>query len=543
MPVPFLDSIDLTTNEIQNASFQKLAADPASPAQGRFWYHAGDDHLIVRNASARRIVPFATIVNPSALTVGGTVAIGSSGDASRSDHVHAMPGLATTSTDGFLSATFWNRLNDATASPTASKLILRDTSGRAQVADPVAGQDIATYSWAMSAITSARSGLAFKDPVRAILRVPTPAATYNSGTKRLTASANAALGTIDGVSGWAVGERLALGGQATQSQNGLYVIIQVGSVGLPWILERTADFGGPGAPAGDIYSGAFFIVEEGTDYGDTKFICTSNAVTIDTTAIVFAPDSSFQVDNSTIQVNAQGDIEVKDAGISYAKIQNMTACSILGRSANSSGVPAAIAAAANNTVLSREGDALAFTDVSNAMLAPMSARTVKVNATNDPAVPTDLQAAGASQILMANAAGTGLEFSTVRTAGIADGAVTYAKIQSVAAQYRVLGRISAGAGVVEELTPANLRTLLVSDISTNKQAVKKFTIGDGTSTTITITHNFGTQNIVDVSFKRISDQARVYVGWTSPTTNTVVVTFGSAPAASSIEAYIHFIPV
>lgn len=542
MPVPFLDSIDLTTNEIQNASFQKLAADPASPAQGRFWYHTGDDHLIVRNASARRIVPFATIVNPSALTVGGTVAIGSSGDASRSDHVHAMPGLATTSTDGFLSATFWNRLNDATASPTAGKLILRDVSGRAQVADPVAGQDIATYSWAVQQIALAKQGLAWKLPVRTIYTTNLAGA-YAAGTKRLTASANGVFPTNDGVASFAIGDRVALNGQTTGTQKGLFVLIDVGSAGTPWILERSSDFGGPGSVAGDIYAGAFFIVKEGAEYGDTSWVCSNDTVTIDTTAITFQQDVKAAVDNTTIEVNSSGNMQVKDGGISYAKIQSMAACSILGRSANSSGVPAAIAAAANNTVLSREGDVLAFTDVSNAMLAPMSARTVKVNATNASAVPTDLQAASASQILMANAAGTGLEFSTVRTAGINDGAVTYAKIQNVAAQYRVLGRISTGAGVVEALTPANLRTLLVSDISTDKQAVKKFTIGDGTSTTITITHNFGTQNIVDVSFKRISDQARVYVGWTSPTTNTVIATFGSAPAASSIEAYIHFIPV
>ena len=43
---------------------------------------------------------------------------------------------------------------------------------------------------------------------------------------------------------------------------------------------------------------------------------------------------------------------------------------------------------------------------------------------------------------------------------IAEDAVTYAKIQNVSATDRILGRDSAGAGVIEEITPANLRTMI-----------------------------------------------------------------------------------
>jgi hypothetical protein len=43
---------------------------------------------------------------------------------------------------------------------------------------------------------------------------------------------------------------------------------------------------------------------------------------------------------------------------------------------------------------------------------------------------------------------------------IDDDAVTYAKIQNVSATDRVLGRDSSGAGVIEEITPANLRTMI-----------------------------------------------------------------------------------
>jgi hypothetical protein len=53
---------------------------------------------------------------------------------------------------------------------------------------------------------------------------------------------------------------------------------------------------------------------------------------------------------------------------------------------------------------------------------------------------------------------------------IADDAVTYAKMQDVSATDRVLGRDSSGAGVVEEITPANLRTMInVEDGATADQ--------------------------------------------------------------------------
>jgi hypothetical protein len=69
------------------------------------------------------------------------------------------------------------------------------------------------------------------------------------------------------------------------------------------------------------------------------------------------------------------------------------------------------------------------------------------------------------------------------TSTIQNSAVTYAKIQNVSAQHRVLGRISTAAGVVEELTPENMVTL-INQASTAIAATKggtgqtSYTIGD-----------------------------------------------------------------
>jgi hypothetical protein len=57
----------------------------------------------------------------------------------------------------------------------------------------------------------------------------------------------------------------------------------------------------------------------------------------------------------------------------------------------------------------------------------------------------------ADQVLVINTAGTGLAFGTVATGGIANDAVTYAKMQNVSATNKLLGRTSAGAGDPEEI--------------------------------------------------------------------------------------------
>ena len=63
------------------------------------------------------------------------------------------------------------------------------------------------------------------------------------------------------------------------------------------------------------------------------------------------------------------------------------------------------------------------------------------------------------------ATGTFTQSGTTRV--FADGAVTYAKIQNVSAADKILGRVTTGAGDIEELTPAQIRTMInVEDGST-----------------------------------------------------------------------------
>ena len=72
--------------------------------------------------------------------------------------------------------------------------------------------------------------------------------------------------------------------------------------------------------------------------------------------------------------------------------------------------------------------------------------------------------------------------------------------------------------------------------------IAQFTVGDGTSTTITITHGLSTLNIVAVHLRRVADKKSVAVAWTAPTLSTVVLgPFSTPPAASSLVASILYI--
>lgn len=73
---------------------------------------------------------------------------------------------------------------------------------------------------------------------------------------------------------------------------------------------------------------------------------------------------------------------------------------------------------------------------------------------------------------------------TLPTANIADGAVTYAKIQNVSATDKILGRSTAGAGVVEEITCTSAARSILDDTSVGAIAT---TLGLGTGNSPTFT--------------------------------------------------------
>lgn len=195
---------------------------------------------------------------------------------------------------------------------------------------PTADGDAANKSY----VDAATQGLDVKDSVRvATTTAGTLASDFENGD------------TVDGVT-LATGDRILIKDQSTGSENGIYV---VAASGAP---ARASDLA-----AADEAAGVFVFVEEGTSNADSGWLCTSDdgSDVVGTDSLTFVQFSgagqitagdglaksgntlSVNVDDSTIEINSDT-LRAKDAGITYAKIQNVSATNkVLGRSTAGAG--------------------------------------------------------------------------------------------------------------------------------------------------------------------------------------------------------------
>lgn len=217
---------------------------------------------------------------------------------------------------------------------------------------------------------------------------------------------------------------------------------------------------------------------------------------------------SNSVASSHLQSNSVTTAKIADSAITNAKLRNSVGVSVMGRSANSSGVVADIVASANGQVLMRDSDALVFAPIGTATVGDGSITTAKLanNAvtygklqqSTDPGVIGKtspglgniglITPSTADRVFLYN--GTSLGFLQVPTGAIADTAVTAAKLASNAV---TTGKIQDGqvtrakfatgaagyAGFVDA-TSANLPAGWSQSGSTV-----------GSERTYTITHNLG----------------------------------------------------
>jgi hypothetical protein len=177
------------------------------------------------------------------------------------------------------------------------------------------GNDLVNKSYA----DALAAGLLVKDSVRA--------ATATGETLNLSSMP----ATVDGVT-LASGNRFLAKNQATASQNGIYQFNGVGAA-----ATRTADF--DGTPSSEVRGGVFTFVQEGTVNEDSGWVLLTNGtITVGTTALSFGQFSgagqiiagaalsksgntlNVKYDNVTIGLNLSNELEVKDAGITLAKL-------------------------------------------------------------------------------------------------------------------------------------------------------------------------------------------------------------------------------
>lgn len=152
---------------------------------------------------------------------------------------------------------------------------------------------------------------------------PLAANTYNNGTAgvgaTLTGNANGAV-SFDGVTP-SVNDRVLVKDEATQANNGPYIVTTVGDGSNPYVLTRAPDWN----QSAEMSEGdAFPITAGNTLAGQTWWQQTTGTITVGTTAIVF----------TFINSNT-----VADNSITNAKLADVDANSILGNNTGSPSDP------------------------------------------------------------------------------------------------------------------------------------------------------------------------------------------------------------
>jgi|688.fasta_scaffold00930_59 hypothetical protein len=169
------------------------------------------------------------------------------------------------------------------------------TAGTVSTA-PASANDLVNKTYVDALIAS---GIHFHQPVRVEAPINLNA-TYNNGTAGVgatltNAGAQAAL-VIDGVT-VSVADRVLVYQQTTQTQNGIYVVTNVGSGSTNWILTRSSDADTYviNNAAGLSEGSTVFVQQGATGAGETYTCNTTGVITFGTTNITFAQISSAQI--------------------------------------------------------------------------------------------------------------------------------------------------------------------------------------------------------------------------------------------------------
>lgn len=569
--------LDLQKQELRNAVIQVLATAPSSPSTGQIYYNSdindGPIGLMIYNGTAWESVG-------SIDGLSGTAPI----------QVSVSNGVATISIDaadadsaGSMSSTHYNLVQGATDANTASTLVKRDADGDFDA------RDIGARMVVLSGTTTNATDAATKAYVDSVAQgLDVKQSVHVASTANITTLSG--LLTIDGHE-LEAGQRVLVKNQTTASQNGIYV-----ADSSSW--SRADDF--DGTPA--VTAGAFTFVEYGNTQASTGWVLTTTGtITIGTTALTFAQFSgsgsyaagsgltltgnsfSVNVDNSTVEISS-GNLQLKDNGVTSAK---MAAGSVeLGTDT----VSGTLAVANGGTGAATASDNVVFAGPSTGGPSAPSFRALV--ASDIPNLSTDKLTSGTLGVARG---GTG---ATTFTAGIvkADGTNAFTTSSTVSLTTEVSGTLPVGNGGTGATTLTSNGVLLGNggsaiaattagsanqvlripgaggapafgaiDVSqaaavtgalpianggtgqTTAAAAlaalggtRKYStlVGDGSSTTITVTHNFNTRDVVVELYQAGGSYEKVYPDFRHSTVDTVDIIFANAPAENAYKVVI-----
>ena len=482
----FVTNLNLNQNELQNGKFQVVASDPTTNNfEGRLVY----------NSTEKTVKYYDSVLGAfKKLIVSGSSAGSASAALTISESNGALtftPVLATTSAHGVMSSSDKTKLEDATADATASKLVIRDGSGNFKAATPTDSAHVATKGY----VDSARQGL----DVKASSRVATTVAV-------LLASGLENGDTVDGVT-LATGDRVLVKDQSTASENGIYVVQASGAA------VRADDFDA----SSKVTAGAFTFIAEGTTNGDQGFVLTTNdTITLGTTGLTFTQFSGtgsitagdgLEKSGSTLSVNVGTGIEISSDAL---RISSGAAGDGLGYSA---GVLSVNVGAATGLAITSDDVGIKL-DSGIAGLA-LTSSGLKIKS---------------------DIAGDGLTY----TAGVLSRDV----IDLGDASNDTTGTLPIDQGGTNAVSASAARTSLAatpsggSSTSTPTLArVASDAIGDGSTVSYVVTHNFNTKAVV-VQVYDTAGFDTVIADVERTTVDTVTVSFSVAPTSNQYTVVI-----
>lgn len=391
------------------------------------------------------------------------------------------------------------------------------------VADPSAGTHAANKQY----VDAVARGLKWKESVVA---ATTTGVTLSSALEDGD--------TVDGVV-LATNDRILVKDQSDPTQNGIYVVQETGSPVRAEDLDTGANA-----------RGVAVTVEAGTVNGDLVFIQTADTAIVGSDSLLFS-----QLGGGGVTYSADGNgIELSGTTFSLELATN----SALSKSSSGLTVASSIAgdaltmtsgvlnvapgtgleintdtiriaaAAAGNGLTGGGGSALAVnTGTSSATLLEISSDTVRVSAD---AAGNGLTGGGGSALAVGAGTGITVNANDVALASTAAG-------DGLTHTLGVLA-VGAGSGITVTSDAVAVDTSVV--VTTPSTVVRKYStsIGNGSATSIAVTHNLGTKDIT-WSLRANADDSFVVTDGVATDNNTLTLTFATAPTTNQYKVVVH----
>lgn len=175
------------------------------------------------------------------------------------------------------------------------------------------------------------------------------------------------------------------------------------------------------------------------------------------------------------------------------------------------------------------GDTITFAGTANEIEVAVSATdTVTIGLPNDVTISNDLFVLGDLQVI-----GT-TTTNNVETVSTSNGVIFEGSVADANELTLIAGVLTADRTVT--LPDATGTVALTSDITAEKTAN---TIGDGTSTSFVVAHNFATRDVIVQLYDNTSGETVYADVERDANTNNVNISFSSAPALNSIRVLVY----